>query len=43
MKRALFIIFTALQLFLIYSCGTPIEEYQAKNNDEKGIVDLLIR
>jgi hypothetical protein len=43
MKRALFIIFIALQLFLIYSCSTPIEEYQAKDNDEKEIIDLLIR
>ena len=27
----------------MYSCSTPIEEYQAKNNDEKDIIDLLKR
>jgi hypothetical protein len=27
----------------MYSCGTPIEKYQAKNYDEKKIIDLLIR
>jgi hypothetical protein len=27
----------------VFSCSTPIEEYQAKNNDEKDIIDLLKR
>lgn len=28
---------------IICSCGTPIEEYKAKNNDEKEIIDVLVK
>ena len=43
MKNYLFIIGILLTICSIYSCSTPIEEYQAKNNDEKEIIDLLKR
>jgi len=41
MKRTLFIIFI-LSIFLLFnSCDTPLNEYQAKNEDEKQIIALL--
>jgi hypothetical protein len=43
MKRYFFSFFIILSIAIIGSCGTPIEEYQAKNNDEKEIIDVLIK
>ena len=43
MKNYLFSIGILIAICSMYSCSTPIEEYQAKNNDEKDIIDLLKR
>ena len=43
MNKAMLIILLLLSFFLICSCSIPIEEYQAKNEDEKDIINLLIR
>ena len=43
MKNYLFSIVILIAICSMYSCSTPIEEYQAKNNDEKDIIDLLKR
>ena len=43
MNRLTLIFLFLLSFLLICSCSTPIEEYQAKNDDEKDIIDLLIR
>ena len=43
MKRATFIFLLLFSFFFVCSCNTPIEEYQTKNNDEKEIIDLLIK
>ena len=43
MNKTIPIFLLLLSLFLVFSCSTPIEEYQAKNNDEKDIIDLLKR
>jgi len=43
MKNYFFKICIIIAICSMYSCSTPIEEYQAKNNDEKDIIDLLKR
>jgi len=43
MKNYLFSIGILIAICSIYSCSTPIEEYQTKNQDEKQIIDLLKR
>jgi DNA-binding transcriptional LysR family regulator len=43
MKRTTFIFILSFSFLLVCSCSTPIEKYQAKNDDEKKIIDLLIR
>jgi Putative lumazine-binding len=43
MNRLTLIFLFFLSFLLICSCGTPIEKYKAKNDDEKQIIDLLIR
>jgi hypothetical protein len=43
MKNYLFSIGILIAICSMYSCGTPIEKYKAKNDDEKQIIDLLIR
>ena len=43
MNKAMLIILILFSFLLICSCSTPIEEYQAKNDDEKDIINLLIR
>lgn len=43
MKNYLLKICILITFCSIYSCSTPIEEYQVKNDDEKEIIDLLIK
>jgi hypothetical protein len=43
MKRTTFIFILSFSFLLVCSCSTPIEEYKAKNDDEKDIIDLLKR
>jgi len=43
MKRYFLSLYIIFNIIIISSCGTPIEEYQVKNNDEKEIVNLLIK
>jgi len=42
-KIYLFSIGILIAICSMYSCSTPIEEYQTKNEDEKQIIDLLKR
>jgi len=43
MNKTILILLLLSSYLIVCSCSTPIEEYQAKNNDEKDIIDLLKR
>jgi len=42
MKRNSFYRFILVSLFLVTACGTPLEDYQAKNEQEKEIKTTLV-
>lgn len=42
MKKLFVYKFICLCVFLMTACGTPIEDYQAKNDQEKAIKNLIV-